>query len=224
MKEKFKLEVYQGHLIMNCNGNEVLIDTGSPETIGKGQTMEFMGRSIRCRESMMGFSFNSVVELPGRDIDALMGMDVMGNLCILVDCAAGEVTFSDEPMKLDNAVTLPLQVSGLGVITQVEVAGKPANLIVDTGAQLSYINEPYVAGVEPTGMREDFHPFMGRYEVPTYGMTINLGGKVLDAVCGASPAQVQRLISIINADGVLGHDLFAQGKVVLDFTNNSLQL
>ncbi|MBR6284000.1 MAG: hypothetical protein IKR25_06880 [Muribaculaceae bacterium] len=222
MKQTFKLEVYRGHLIMTCNGNEVLIDTGSPETIGKGQTLEFMGKKVHCRKSLMGFSFNSVVELLGRDIDALMGMDVLGSLCMQVDCAAGEVTFSDEPLALDNATSLPLRVSAFGVTTEAEVAGRHANLIVDTGAQLSYINEPFVAGLESTGMREDFHPFMGRYEVPTYDMTVKLAGRDVKMVCGASPAQVQQLIAIIHADGVLGHDLFAQGKVVLDFITKRL--
>ena len=223
MKETFKLEVYKGHLIMTCNDNEVLIDTGSPETIGKGQTLEFMGKKVRCRESMMGFSFNSVIELLGRDIDALMGMNQLGSLCMLVDCEAGEVTFSDEPLALDNATSLPLRVSAFGVMTEAEVAGRHANLIVDTGAQLSYINEPYVDGLESIGMREDFHPFMGRYKVATYDMTVKLADRPMKMVCGASPAQVQQLIAIINADGVLGHDLFTQGKVVLDFITKRLQ-
>ena len=223
MKQTFSLDIYNGHLIMNCNGNEVLIDTGSPKTIGKGQTLEFMGKSIYCHKSLMGFSFSDVTELLGRDIDALIGMDVLGDLCMLVDCAAGEVTFSNESLNINPAVTLPLQVSSFGVVTEAKVSGKHANLIIDTGAQLSYINKPYVTGMQSIGQREDFHPFMGRYMVQVYNLTFNLAGRALEVECGASPTEVASLISLINADGVLGYDLFLNQKVILDFIDKKLQ-
>ena len=207
---------------MNCNGNEVLLDTGSPMTLGKGQTLEFMGRSVRCEESAMGYSFDTIKQQLGRDIDALLGMDTLGSLCMLVDCEAGEVVFSDEPMAPDNAVNFPLLVSPVGVMTEVD--GKVVKLVVDSGAQLSYFDEQLLEGLEPTDVREDFYPGIGTFEVPVYDVMIDLDGIQLQAQCGAIPASVLMDISKINVGGVIGQDLFASHKVAFDFQQRNMYI
>ena len=223
MCQTFKIEVYRGHLIMKCSGKDVLLDTGSPWTLGSGETLEFMGRTVSCESGVSMYTIDSVRQLLGRDIDVLMGMNVFNGMCMLVDLTAGEVTFSDEPLTLENAVTTSLERPNNLVTIRAEVSGMPVNLVVDTGAQLSYLNDQYIAGLNPIGTHEDFHPLMDRYEVPIYGLPVKIAGRDLDVVWGGSTPGVSALISQVGADGVLGYDLFKQGKVVLDFITNTLQ-
>lgn len=223
MYQTFEVEVYRGHLIMKCCGKDVLLDTGSPWTLGSGETLEFMGKTVYCEKGGQMYNIDSVRQLLGRDIDVLMGMNVLDGMCMLVDLTADEVTFSDEPLTLENAVTIFLERPNNFVTIRAEVSGMPVNLVVDTGAQLSYLNGQYIAGLDPIGTHKDFHPLMGHYEVPIYGMPVNIAGRDLDVVWGEATPGVSALISPIGADGVLGYDLFKQGKVMFDFITNTLQ-
>lgn len=223
MYQTFEVEEYQGHLIMKCSGKDVLLDTGSPWTLGNGETLELMGGTVSCERGGPTYNINSVRQLLGRDIDVLMGMNVLDGKCMLVDLTAGKVTFSDEPLTLENAVTVSLERPSNHATIQAQVSGMPVNLVVDTGAQLSYLNDQYIAGQESIGTRNDFHPNLGHYEVPIYGVPVNIAGRDLDVVWGKATPGVSALISQVSADGVLGYDLFKQGKVVLDFITNTLQ-
>jgi hypothetical protein len=48
------------------------------------------------------------------------------------------------------------------------LAGRSTRALFDTGAHLSYIHRDLVEGQQPSGHREDFSPFVGRFSVPTY--------------------------------------------------------
>ena len=222
MKQSFPLEVFNGHLIIDCDGHQVLVDTGSPITFGCVNPLTIMGEDYPCYPSIMGFNIQSVIELLGRDIDAILGMDILNDYSMVVDCQQGLLTISDGDESFLDAASMPIQLTMNYVTTQTRVADKSLRFIIDTGAQLSYINPEHIQGQPSIGQRDDFHPIMGRYQVTVYDINIHLAGVDLQAQCGASPALVQQLIAIFDADGIIGYDLFASRKVVLDFPEKTL--
>ena len=72
MTETYNIDLFDGHLIFANNGLKVLVDTGSPFSIGKDPHFEFMGQQYHCNEGI-----STISEMMGYDIDVLMGMDVL---------------------------------------------------------------------------------------------------------------------------------------------------
>lgn len=224
MTQTFPLQVFNGHLIIDCDGHQVLVDTGCPITFGRIPTLSIMGEDHPCCPSVMGVDIQSVNELLGREVDAILGLDIMSDYSMIVDCQQGQLTLSDGDEAFAGAVSLPMQNKMMYISVQAQVAGQELCFIVDTGAQLSYINPQHVQQLPSVGQRDDFHPIMGRYQVPIYDVTIGLADIQLPTQCGASPRLVQSTISLIGADGIIGYDLFAGRKVVFDFPEHILHI
>ena len=76
MRKEFEIDLYDGHLIIEENGMKILVDTGSPVTIGRDSRFSFMEQSHHCVTSLMGTDISSVSRLMNYSVDVLMGMDV----------------------------------------------------------------------------------------------------------------------------------------------------
>lgn len=92
-------------------------------------------------------------------------------------------------------------------------------LVVDTGAKISYISRTISEGLESIGEREDFHPHLGIFTTPIYMMPIEINEKQLSIEFGNLPQLYAMALSMAKIDGVIGYDLFAANQVVLDFPN-----
>ena len=200
-------------------GLEILIDTGSPVTLSNLNQFELMGKTHQCSNQMVGCTFDSIKELLGREIDILLGMDVLRNYRLLVDCQVGHLVLSDESLTIDDATSVALHPSMMNTAVAIEakVADRSVQLVVDTGAKISYISKKLCEGMESVEEREDFHPYIGTFKTPIYRMTIDINQKQLSTDFGNLPQLYAMTLSMANLDGVIGYDLFAANQVVLDF-------
>lgn len=85
MTKTFDIDLYDGHLIINNNGQKILVDTGSPVTIGRSNHFVFMDHEHNCTTAYLGTDIPSISKLMDYDIDVLMGMDVLGRYEMLTD-------------------------------------------------------------------------------------------------------------------------------------------
>ena len=85
MTRTFDINLYDGHLIINDNDQKVLVDTGSPKSIGRSNHFVFMDQEYNCTTSYLGTDIPSISKLMDYDIDVLMGMDVLGRYEMLTD-------------------------------------------------------------------------------------------------------------------------------------------
>lgn len=124
MTQTFKLEVFEGHLIVLHEGLEILIDTGSPVTLSNLDQIELMGNTYQCHNQMVGCTFDSIKEMLGRDIDVLLGMDVLRNYRLLVNCQVGLLKMSDESLTIKDATSVQLHpaIMNSGVAVEATVA------------------------------------------------------------------------------------------------------
>jgi hypothetical protein len=199
----------RGHLIIPLPGCDALIDTGSPVSFGRGPA-ELAGRSFELPESKMGLTVDHLYELSGLHIDALIGCDILMALqAMRIRWNDGLIEFADSfPSGGTNERFTHLA----GTPTfPVSIAGMPTRALFDTGAHLSYIDPLLVAGMEPIGEREDFHPLNGKFtaEVFRVGTDIDGHGELIEY--GVLPGMVGMMTSMAmdtaGASAVIGTPL-----------------
>lgn len=225
MNKTFDIDLYEGHLIFTVDGIKVLVDTGCPVTIGKGNTLKFMDDEYDCHTSVGGQDINSISQLMDYDIDVLMGMDIIEKYYIQTDYEHQKVTFSHEPLPVEGMSSTPIMRGGMGVVcVNLTVKGKTTNMALDTGARISYIDPSYTYGEEQIGTREDFNPFIGRFKTPIYAMEASVGDCSFPVNFGVLPQLFAMSLRMMGIYGAIGFDLFKAFNVVMDFKQNMLYI
>ena len=224
MSKTFDINFYDGHLIINNDGQKVLVDTGSPVTIGSSDHFVFMDQEYECITSLMGKDISSISEMMGSDIDVLMGMDVIGKYDMLTDYKSKKVTFSSEEIPFEPICTIPIaQTEGVFFVI-LKVKGEDVRLFLDTGAKISYIAEAYTSDETAIEVLEDFYPVIGKFKTPIYAMEASIDGQSFPVKFGTLPTLIAMSLQMMGNEGIIGYDLFSKYKVLLDFQNNQMFL
>lgn len=223
MTKSYQINLFDGHLIIEADGLKVLVDTGSPVTIGNDTSFIFMGQQHQCTKSILGNGVAELSELMGYNIDILMGLDILQQYYILINYQGKEITFSTEELPLDSEFSTPIIRGGMGeVCINISVKGEIAKVALDTGAKISYIDPSYVRGEQATETRDDFHPSIGAFRTPIYCMDASISGQEFPVQFGTLPKLMAMSLSLIGIYGAIGFDLFNAFTVLLDFKNNKL--
>ena len=218
----FEFEAFEGHIVAHIDGNDCLVDTGSPLTFGEGRSMPSFGKT-EIGAGLPGLDAHEVGRLLGRPLDILLGTDLLGNQPFLVDWEARTITFDPETrpagseIPLDNIMGCPLVSARIG--------GQALKLAVDTGARVTFLNPSLVAGERPVGHYDDFYITCGPFTCDSFEKTVDVGDVSLDLVVGGLPPDLETGLGFIGLDGILGNDIFDHyPKVLYDLRENMLTL
>lgn len=220
MKKTFKINNYDNHLIIEDNGNTLLIDTGSPFSIFD-KSLDFCGHQFN--PGSIRFNAPDISGLVGIDIDALVGYDILKHFNLLIDYRGGSITFSDEKMQLPGATTIPFT-AGFGIpkITM-NLLGKPLSCFLDSGAKISYVTAKSTQGLTPECSDSDFYLGFGRFDTPIFPIETSVGGQSFTVRYGNLPPVLEvSLLKLLNADIIVGFDFFNRFTVLIDYGNNTL--
>lgn len=216
----YPIEIEKKHCILiNEENKRFLVDTGSPTSVAYDE-FTFCGNRHHAHGTIL---LNSVRELSGLQIDGLIGLDLMkkagGN--VLIDYPNREIRFSSRSFDIQGCSTRLHTMLGMAVCFDAEYEGRTTRCLLDTGAQISYINGHLVENLKPSGQAADFHPLMGNFEVSLYD---NIDFKVEDIdipmTCGVLPpgSSLDVTTSMIT-EAILGYDLLKDHQVSIDFNN-----
>src|SRR5512143_814112 len=134
------LEMPGVHLILRHDAHTLLLDTGSPVSMGRRPTYHFLDREIPVLLRYQGMTMEQWSENIGVNIDALLGCDVLGRHAVTIDPEAGHVVFDEDPPPSCECVA-PLQtVAGMPVV-EVGLAGRRLRALFHTGATLSCLRD-----------------------------------------------------------------------------------
>jgi hypothetical protein len=225
MVKSFCIDLFDGHLIFEDNGQKVLVDTGSPVTIGMDSHFDFMGNQYNCHTNFLGKNIPEISEMMGYDIDVLMGLDLLRQFYIQTDYQSKKITFSSEEMLFEAICSVPIiQENGVVCINLI-VDGRSAKLALDTGAKISYIDKSYTDGRTIVETREDFSPLINRtFNTPIYSMEAIIGDQPFPVNFGNLPSEIAMMLRAMGLLGAIGFDLFNAFTVHLDFNKNELSL
>lgn len=219
---KYPIDLFKGHPIISDGDHRILIDTGSPTTIHTESNLVFGSKSYACSSNYMGLTASSISEMLGTDITTLLGVDIQSDYIMLIDYQSKSIEFSTELFDMDGIEVDISRFMGLPII-HMRIQNQVMRFFLDTGAKLSYVSEDVTAHVESMGIEQDFYPGIGTFETECFLIPTILGDSEILVKYGHLPALLQMKMTLANADGIIGYDLFSRFKVMLDLENETLR-
>lgn len=221
--DEFGLMPFGGYLIFEEAGRVFLMDTGSPLTLCRQATFEFLGREYRKPESIAGYDVGNISRLLGRDIDVLLGLDLLSEYVVEVDYANLKIAFGQASSEIDYPINLRLSKVMSYLTFPLTLSGNTLQIIFDTGASISYLDSSLTGSHNPSGEKEDFHPLVGRFVTPLYDMHI---GSPLDTEVqfGNLPKRIEMVLGLGGIKGIIGFDILKNFKTCIDLPSSTLRL
>ena len=211
---KFDLQLHNGlPIITDKLGNKLLLDTGSPSSFCETSQIDIFGDLIRTPRNLMGqVNAEYLISNLKIHLDGLLGLDILKMKSFSINYQELAFTILDE-MPLRNDLHRFPDSSFFKI--PVQATGNNINLILDTGAHISYLNPEFV-NVDTLNLRKttDFNPILGNFEVSLvdhFSYTIN--EIQLDHEIGLAPSNLANMLRQMSVAGVFGYELFK----VMDF-------
>jgi hypothetical protein len=196
-----------GHVILDCGGERLLLDTGAPSTVYPEASMPFAGTHHPAVGDYLGISLDEVGRLVGTRLDGLIGADALALYDTVIDPVRNEVRVFEGDHDLEGTL-LALDCSMIVPILELSISGEPVKVIFDTGAKLSYLDRRLNETFPPAGSREDFFPGLGTFTTDTFETPITLGPTTVTITTGALTAIPAMALTLVGAQGILGSALF----------------
>ena len=210
-----KIELVNDHIIIVDNGQRILMDTGSPLSFHPTGHLSFGENRFEVLPEIPSVSTQYLSDKVGCEIDGILGMDVINLQPVTISLKDGLLLWDDDAVYPSCFQRYPLSalVGGFLAIT-VSVNHRRANLIVDTGAFISYIHPDFVSGLTSEGVMDDFSPFVGDFQTETFLCEVDtLGHGTYSQVFGVPPQMISMSLEALNVDGVIGLDLFKRYRL-----------
>ncbi|MGN0906015.1 MAG: hypothetical protein ACI4NM_02610 [Bullifex sp.] len=228
------LKKSEGHFIVNIDGDNYIIDTGASESCSCfGQTEIAIGdRKFKVYPLPLEKVGEKISELVHMPIVGLIGLDIMKKLgSIEISEEEGYVRFGGETVPESGDYTFPFRViEGYSILTsRLNVNGKDAMVILDTGARIDYMDPIILDTSTPVSHERDYNPIIGYFEVDGYKATYRIGDREIETVSYAATDQLKDYVSqmgINDISGVVGLNAFLKGmkSLTLDFINRRVIL
>lgn len=211
---EYSIIMSRGHILIDCGGDVLLVDTGSPVSFHENGDIHIGDEVFPVATSLMGVDSSYVSDKVGRPVSGLLGMEIIGRLGMKIDVPGGKLSISPSTEGMNR---VPSEM-GLGYMSmEMSVAGRPAKVILDTGAPTSYISKSFTQGLTPVGQVTDFNPMVpgDSFETPVFELPAAFAGKEFTMKAGHLPANLQMMLSMLGVDGVVGMEVLSRFPVAI---------
>jgi hypothetical protein len=192
-----------GHILFDFNNQSILLDTGSPISMGEGK-FKLAGLSYELQNDYMGIDNKVISKYLDEDFDVLLGMDILQKYDLKVDPIQKRIEIANNiPVKAGIPSLKIQQIMSIPVI-YIEIDSIAHKLVFDTGAQLSYIKSDFIGDSESVGILEDFYPGIGEFETDIFLKEISLFDENLSFEFGVLPDELEILLQLIGVNGIIG--------------------
>ena len=223
MEYRFNLIKEDLHLIIELDGNSLLLDTGAPYTIANKGVIKFCNSNDPAAKNMTGVTITNISDLLKRKIDVLLGNDVLSLYHIRISRSVNTVNVNREIID-DVGITIPFEfLMGVPVI-ELKVENKMKKFFFDTGAQLSYVNKEAVVNHQMLGVKKDFYPLIGEYETNFYELDAEIARNDHKMQFGVLPELIGMTLTIAGVDGIIGTELLNHYDIVINNHTRNLNL
>ena len=209
---EYPVAVLGGHLMLWHDSQVLLLDTGSPVSIGRGPSWRFLGRDFPLESSYNGMTTEELSETLSTQIDVLLGADVLAQFRVTIDTETGLVAFGDDEW-LAGARVLPLHTVGGLPVVDVTLAGRSRRLLLHTGATVSCLasrdTDPYPC----VGTARDLYPGLGEFATDVRVVPITFGSHTDELECGSLPMALERALLSVGVHGLVGTNLLRSFKL-----------
>ena len=212
MSTDFRLSRLAGHLFAEIAGEEWVIDTGSPASFGTRTRISVGDACFSVAPDYMGLTGTVLTGLVGHPTAGIIGTDILNEFDVLFDESAGRMRFSREKLDLTGVAVGISDFMGVPVV-RVEIDGASHKMFLDTGAQVSYLQDEQLQDYPDAGVFHDFFPGVGAFETTTHRLPVAVGALAFELRCGTLPGLLGMTLAMAGTSGIVGNELFA-GRVV----------
>ena len=215
MPESIEVVVRGGILCADFNEGCLIIDTGSPVSLGPDIPVRVLGSVVHLNSRFGSYTWTEIQEsLPFAAV-GLVGVDAFSDAVLGFDVANNTLARLEASIEGNKTAF----VMGSPVV-QCQIGEDRLSCVLDTGAGLSYLrNEKTAVFGQSLGKQHDFHPMLGEFEVETVACTLVIGDQSLTETFGIATAELRQLMDTANIDAILGTTFFQQSLVEIDFQN-----
>ena len=202
------------HILIDSVDGILLVDTGSPMSFHENGIIHLGEEEFSVATSLMGVDCSYIAEKVGVCVSGLLGMDIISRLGMKIDIPGGKLSFHP---STDGMSRLPSKM-GMGYMSvEIVLAGKPARIILDTGAPTSYVSRSFTEGLTPIGQVTDFNPLVpgDTFETPIFEFPASFAGNDFTMKAGHLPGSLQMMLSVLGVDGVVGMEILKRFSVTI---------
>jgi hypothetical protein len=201
----YELHYKQGHPYLEIEGELWLFDTGSPGSLGEREELVLGTQGLRLPRSYLGLEASALRDLLREPVSGLLGSDVLGRMDWLLDLPNG-VAHAGENLQFQGQTAATDDFMGLPIV-QVGVGDQDVRMIFDTGAQLSYWEDPGIERYRMAGITEDFFPGLGNFTTQAHHVPVRVADVQFMVRCGRLPRLLAATLSFAGVAGVLGSEI-----------------
>jgi Ca-activated chloride channel family protein len=215
------LEQFDNYPVAVIDGRRILLDTGSPFSIGNGATLDILGQRFT-PGSALGVTTNKLSMWMKTEIDALLGCDILSQFVVSIDWWQSTLTFATHGTSLSGTELSAELLMGTPVLEFRSPTGRTRG-IFDTGAKLCYVPRSATTNKMPINHTHDFLPGFGAFESDVYELQFEFAGHSFQANCGILPDSAAKLLhGMTGIEWVIGTDLLRQGVIGIDLDNGRI--
>jgi len=219
----YKLKYINGHIYAEIDGNDWLIDTGSPSSFGKVSSIEILSKTFELEESLLDLNADTLSKYVDHQVAGLLGTNILNEFNILFDIKNQIIIFSEDEIEIAGEVFNIEEVMGVPVI-QTQVDNKEISVMFDTGAQLSYFQKEIIDKENSLGIVKDFYPGIGYFDTDTAMIEIKLGQLNYHLKSGYLPKNMNMGLLMTGTEGIIGNDIMLELTVGYFAKDNKLIL
>ena len=216
---EYNIRLVRGHILLANGAEMLLVDTGSPLSCHEAGRIDLAGGHFSVPASIPLYNIGAdyLSEKIGEHVNGLVGMDIIGRFPVKIDLPGKKMTFG---CSTDGMRRLPSSIGLMGyVLVDMTVNGRPARIVLDTGAPISYVSPSYTEGLEAVDRATDFHPSLiggnDSFETPIFEFPASFAGCDFTMRAGHIPGMTGLELRLLRASGVVGLELFSRFPIAI---------
>jgi hypothetical protein len=215
VSQSIEVNLMDGVLCADFNEGRLIIDTGSPVSLGPDVAIQILGNSVQLLPNLLNYSWEQIKATLPFEAAGLVGVDAFTGSVISLDLKNSTLAV------LGESIEGPMSSFIMGSpAIRCQIGEESVLCVVDTGAGLSYLTERELCESSRfVGLEQDFHPILGSFEVETYELPVTINGKTIVEKFGLAPAELKTMLEMVDVGGILGTSFFAHGVLNIDFKN-----
>jgi len=203
---------FDSHILAEIGQERVLIDTGSPSSVGDGGTIRIGNSEYQIAPTFMGTTVTEIGRLIATRISALLGADILNRIDFRIDLDESKFTVTDGTLDF-GGTTIPTE-SFQGVpIIRARFDHGEEKCFFDTGAILSYLHSSLAGSYPVVGTDTDFFPGFGKFQTEVRKSRVKIGGRGYNIRFGTLPPILEAGLLLAGVKGIIGSAL-CEGNVV----------
>ena len=210
--QNFELLLHKGlPIITDKLGQKFIVDTGSPSSFCSSGQVDLYDGIVNVPKKIMQVDAAYLQDNVGIELHGLLGLDILGKKSFSIHYSSLLFTIYDnlDDLHIEDGSQY-FEATAMFFKIPVSINGASVNLILDTGAHISYLNPEFVR-VDMNTLRRtnDFNPLLGIFEVSIVDeFEYSINGKTITHEVGLSPNQLVSMLGQLRAGGVFGYKLF----------------